>query len=122
MSFEKLFNEEVKSISVVTDITDGQQKVVELGKDFDEYVDKTYGKAIKDQNNTEKAYEGMRKATIYLGLACTSAFLLQRKLKKRSQRQYKDICSDMFNDSTMDEFVMKAFEEQFGNDSNKENL
>lgn len=121
MLFEDLFNEDVKSVSVVTDITDGKQKIVELGKDFDEYIDKTYGKAIKDQNNTEKAYEGMRKATIYLGLACTSAFLLQRKLKKRSQKQYKDICDDMFSDKTMDEFVVKAFEEQFGN-GDKENL
>lgn len=119
--FKDLFNEDNKSICVVTDVTDGQQKVVELGKDFDNYFDETYGKAIKEMNATEKAYEGMRKATIYLGLACTSAFLLQRKLKKRSQRQYKDICADIFADNTMDEFVMKAFEEQFGNGKTEEN-
>lgn len=120
MSFEKLFNEEVKSISVVTDITDCKQKVVELGKDFDEYVDKTYGKAIKDHNNTVTAYEGIRRATIYFALATGASFLLQRKLKKRAERQYKDICDDMFSDKTMDEFVIKAFEEQFGNEK-KEN-
>lgn len=122
MLFEDLFNEDVKSISVVTDITDGKQKVVELGKDFDEYVDKTYGKAIKNQENTVEAANGIRKATIYFALATGASFLLQRKLKKRAARQYKDICNDMFNDHAMDEFVMKAFEEQFGNDSNKENL
>lgn len=119
--FKDMFNEDNKSICVVTNVTDGEQKVVGLGKDFDNYFDKTYGKAVKDLNTTEKTYEGMRKATIYLGLACTSAFLLQRKLKKRIERQYKDICSDMFNDHAMDEFVMKVFEEQFGNDD-KENL
>lgn len=121
MLFEDLFNEDVKSVSVVTDITDGKQKVVELGKDFDNYFDKTYGKAIKDMNATEKAYEGMRKASVYFVLATGASLLLTRKLKKRSQRQYKDICEDMFADNAMDEFVMKAFEEQFGNDSNKEN-
>lgn len=101
--FKDLFNEDNKSICVVTDVTDGQQKVVELGKDFDNYFDKTYGKAIKDMNATG------------------ASLLLTRKLKKRSQRQYKDICEDIFADNAMDEFVMKAFEEQFGNDSNKEN-
>lgn len=116
MLFEDLFNEDVKSISVVTDVNDGKHKVVELGKDFDGYVDKTYGKAIKDQNNTEKAYEGMRKATIYFALATGASILLQRQLKKRSERQYKDICNDMFSDKNMDEFVIKAFEEQFGNE------
>lgn len=121
MLFNDLFNEDGKSVGVVTDITDGKQKIVELGKDFDEYVDKTYGKAIKDLNNTEKAYEGMRKVTIYLGLACTSAFLIQRQLKKRSERQCKDICDDMFSDKTMDEFVVKAFKEQFGNGKTEEN-
>lgn len=121
MSFEKLFNEEVKSISVVTDVTDGKQKVVELGKDFDNYVDKTYGKAIRDQQNTVDAANGIRRATIYFALATGASLLLQRKLKKRAERQYKDICDDMFSDKTMDEFVMKAFEEQFGNDSSKEN-
>lgn len=120
--FKDLFNEDNKSICVVTDVTDGEQKVVELGKDFDNYFDKTYGKAVKDLNTTEKAYEGIRRASIYFALATGASLLLTRKLKKRSQRQYKDICSDMFNDHTMDEFVMKAFEEQFGNDSNKENL
>lgn len=121
MLFEDLFNEDVKSVSVVTDITDGKQKVVELGKDFDDYVQNTYGKAIKDHHNTVEAAKGMRKATIYFALATGASILLQRKLKKRSQQQYKDICDDMFSDKTMDEFVVKAFEEQFGN-GNKENL
>lgn len=120
MLFEDLFNEDVKSISVVTDVTDGKQKIVELGKDFDEYVHNIYGKAIKDHNNTVTAYEGMRRATIYFALATGASILLQRKLKKRAERQYKDICDDMFSDRTMDEFVMKAFEEQFGNEK-KEN-
>lgn len=119
--FKDLFNEDNKSICVVTDVTDGQQKVVELGKDFDNYFDKTYGKAVKDLNATEKAYEGMRKASIYFALATGASLLLTRKLKKRSQRQYKDICNDIFSDRTLDEFTMKAFEEQFGNDSNEEN-
>lgn len=122
MLFEDLFNEDVKSVSVVTDITDGKQKVVELGKDFDNYVQSTYGKAIKDHQNTVEASKGMRKATIYFALATGASILLQRKLVKRAERQYKDICDDMYSDRTMDEFVMKAFEEQFGNDSNKENL
>ena len=30
--FKDLFNEDNKSICVVTDVTDGEQKVVELGK------------------------------------------------------------------------------------------
>lgn len=118
--FKDLFNEDNKSISVVTDVTDGKQKVVELGKDFNDYVDKTYGKAIKDQQNTVDAANGMRKATIYFALATGASILLQRKLVKRAERQYKDICDDMFSDNTMDEFVMKAFEEQFGNEK-KEN-
>lgn len=121
MLFEDLFNEDVKSVSVVTDITDGKQKVVELGKDFDNYVLCTYGKAIKDHHNTVEAAKGMRKAVIYFTLATGASILLQRKLVKRAERQYKDICDDMFSDKTMDKFVMKAFEEQFGNDSNKEN-
>lgn len=116
--FKDLFNEDNKSICVVTD---GEQKVVGLGKDFDNYFDKTYGKAFKDQNATEKAYEGMRKASLYFALATGASLLLTYKLKKRSQRQYKDICSDMFNDHTMDEFLMKAFEEQFGNEAKEEN-
>lgn len=119
MLFEDLFNEDVKSISVVTDITDGKQKVVELGKDFDNYVQSTYGKAIKDHQNTVVASKGMRKATIYFALATGASILLQRKLVKRAERQYKDICDDMYSDRTMDEFVMKAFEEQFGNGENK---
>ena len=118
--FKDLFNEDNKSICVVTDVTDGEQKVVELGKDFDNYFDKTYGKAIKNQKNTAEAANGIRKATIYFALATGASFLLQRKLKKRAERQYKDICDDMFSDKTMDEFVIKAFEEQFGNEK-KEN-
>lgn len=119
MLFNDLFNEDVKSVSVVTDITDGKQKVVELGKDFDDYVQSTYGKAIKDHRNTVEAAKGIRKAVIYFTLATGASILLQRKLKKRAARQYKDICDDMFSDKTMDEFVVKAFEEQFGNGENK---
>ena len=117
--FKDLFNEDNKSICVVTDVTDGEQKVVELGKDFDNYFDKTYGKAIKDHQNTVEASKGMRKATIYFALATGASILLQRKLVKRAERQYKDICDDMFSDKTMDEFVVKAFEEQFGNGESK---
>lgn len=120
MLFENLFNEDVKSVSVVTDITDGKQKIVELGKDFDEYVLSTYGKAIKDHQNTVEGAKGIRKATIYFALATGASILLQRKLVKRAERQYKDICDDMFSDKTMDEFVVKAFKEQFGNEK-KEN-
>lgn len=87
MLFEDLFNKDVKSVSVVTDITDGKQKIVELGEDFNDYVDKTYGKAIKDRDNTVIAYEGIRRATIYFALATGASFLLQRKLKKRAERQ-----------------------------------
>lgn len=119
MLFNDLFNEDVKSVSVVTDVTDGKQKVVELGKDFDDYVQSTYGKAIKDHHNTVEAAKGMRKAVIYFTLATGASILLQRKLVKRAERQYKDICDDMFFDKTMDEFVMKAFEEQFGNGENE---
>lgn len=114
MSFKNLFNSDVQSTCVVIDVVDGKEKVVELGKDFDKYFDDTYGKAIKEQKATANAYEGMRKATIYFSLASLSAFLLQRKLKKRSERQYNNLCDDIFSDSHLDDFVVKAFEEQFG--------